>query len=75
MSSHYLAIHHEPYDRSTVFGVFDTFIAARDHLEAEAAKPGAMTCERSAVIEEWDGGQLIATHERNWLSPQIWEAT
>lgn len=73
--NHFLAIHHESYDASIVFGVFDTVIAARDHLEAEAEKPGAYSSAQLAVIEEWNGPDLIATHERDILSPKIWKAS
>jgi len=72
MSVHFLAVHYESYDSTTVFGIFSTFIAARDHIEAEARKPGASTAERLAIIEEWDGPACIATHERDWVAPQIW---
>ncbi|MBT2475840.1 hypothetical protein J7E68_14970 [Microbacterium sp. ISL-103] len=75
MSTHFLTIHHESYDRSTVFGVFDTFLAARDHLEAEAEKPGAYSSAALAVVEEWDGPKLVATHERAILAPKVWEAS
>lgn len=75
MSAHYLAIHHESYDRSTVLGVFDSFVDARDHVEAEAAKPDAYTAERLAVIQEWHGATLTAEHERDLLRPQVWQET
>lgn len=73
MATHYLAIHHESYDASTVFGVFDDLVAAREHLEAEAAKPGAYSTASMATIEVWDGSERITTWERSFLSPLIWD--
>lgn len=72
MSAHFLAVHYESYDSTTVFGVFSTFLAARDHIEAKAAEPGASTAERLAIIEEWDESACIATHERDWATAHIW---
>lgn len=71
---HYLAITHETYDSSTVFGVFDTIYAARDHIEAVHADTTSDLHypARDAVIEEWDGSEQIATYERDWSNPKLW---
>jgi hypothetical protein len=71
MPSHFLAINHESYDLSTVHGVFDTFVEARDHLEALTAA-NAEGSPRNAVVEEWDGATYIATYDR-WANPVLWE--
>ena len=73
MATHYLAINHESYDSSTVFGVFDDLAQAIHHLEAEAAKSDTFTSARTATIEVWDGSEHIATWERSFSSPLIWE--
>lgn len=72
MMKHFLAINHESYDTSTVFGVFDTFEAARDHLEAEAAKPNSYSSANIADVEEWDASQHKATFERDYRNPMLW---
>lgn len=72
MSAHFLVINHESYDPSTVFGIFDTFEAARKHMETEAAKPDAYSNANFAEIEEWDGGRQTANYARDYRSPLVW---
>jgi len=64
MPKHYLAFNHDPHDGATVFGVFDTFVAARDYLDSDAALEQSSTA-RYADIEEWDGPEHVRTIERN----------
>jgi hypothetical protein len=66
--SHFLAVNHESYDGDTLFGIFDTFSAARDYLESDAAKQVSSSAIY-AEVEEWDGATWICTYERwglNW---------
>lgn len=63
MSKHYVAVNHESYDGDTLFGVFDSFYAARDYLESDTALSESSTAAY-AVVEEWDGSAWNATYER-----------
>ena len=60
---HYVAVNHESYDGDTLFGVFDTFYAARGYLESPEAEERSSTA-RYAVVEEWQGAEWTATYER-----------
>ena len=79
MTSHFLAIAEESYDRSAIYGIFDTFDAARDELERLTAstnkdRDGAYGADR-ATIQEWDAGKRVTEWERDWSSPLSWVDT
>jgi len=74
--SHFLAIAEESYDRSAMFGIFDTFEDARAELERLAAstdkgRDNAYGADR-ATIQEWDGAKRGTEWERDWNSPLNW---
>lgn len=74
--SHFLAIAEESYDRSTIFGIFDTFEAARDELErltnsTDKSRDNAYGADR-ATIQEWAGPKRVTEWERDWASPLSW---
>lgn len=70
--SHYLAIEEESYDKSTIYGIFDTFNDARDYLEADAPDY-PYPVSGSAEIQEWNGSKHVNSWERSYNAPQIWE--
>jgi len=73
MASHFLIINHESYDSSTVFGIFGTFLEARDLIEAEVARGSYSSAATNAEIEEWDGDALVRIHSRSYVSPNVWK--
>jgi hypothetical protein len=64
--SAFLVIQHESYDSSTVFGIFDSFNAARACAEKEWAEA------HMPDIEEWEGATMLARYE-NWSKRPTWE--
>lgn len=70
MTTHFVAVYHEPYEGGSIVGVFDSFTAARAYLETEADTAEPDHEAQFAVIEEWDGPKHVATRERN--TPLLW---
>ena len=77
-ASHFLVINDEPYERSTIYGVYSTFIEARDdverrtkaHEEDETGDNEEYSIGR-AEIEEWRGAERVTYWAR--VNGFIWE--
>jgi hypothetical protein len=65
MASHFVAINDEPYDRSTIYGVFDTLEEAQAHVDAGVSNVYgylSMISVNTDIIE-YDGPDEVAAWE------------
>lgn len=64
--SRFLVVQHESYDSSVIYGIFDTFVEARDWVEGQWQNPTIEFPPRNhCVIEEWEGPTYLRTYDRS----------
>lgn len=76
--SHFLVITEgSSYEGSTIHGIHDSFVEARDETERRTADDNARQYRSeyidSAVIQEWEAATEVRTWTRHWHNPALWE--